>query len=151
MTSTESKRTNAALWWGLLLAVLGIASNGLYFLGVPARLVVGTTLALPAVALAVLLIGLRRAFAQSNIYRGKVWGSVVTVLGALLFGAAVFIFVHARELPRSSGAPQVGQHIPDFTLPDSTGQQVSLTQVLGGASGGKPPKAVLLIFYRGYW
>lgn len=151
MTSTELKRTNAALWWGLLLAVLGIASNGLYFLGVPARLVVGITLALPAVALAVLLLGLKRAFTQSNIYRGKIWGSVVTALSTLLFGAAVFIFVHARELPRSVGAPQVGQHIPDFTLPDSTGRQVTLAQLLAGASGGTQPKAVLLVFYRGYW
>jgi hypothetical protein len=70
---TQSKRTNAALWWGPLLALLGVFSNGFYFLGVPARLVVGITLALPAVALAVLVVGLRRAFAQSNIYRGKVW------------------------------------------------------------------------------
>jgi hypothetical protein len=151
MPETQSKRTNAALWWGLLLGVLGIVSNGLYFLGVPARLVVEITLALPAVALAVLVVGLRRAFAQSNIYRGKVSGSIVTVLGALFFGAALFVFVHARQLPRSAGAPQVGQHIPDFTLPDSTGQQVSLAQLLSGTSGTTPPKAVLLIFYRGYW
>jgi hypothetical protein len=83
-----------------------------------------------------------------------------------MFAMVVFGQYHARDLPASSGAPQVGQKAPDFTLSDSNGNTVSLGQLLGSgaaatgtpgeASGattvGSPaPKAVLLIFYRGYW
>jgi hypothetical protein len=93
----------------------------------------------------------RRAFAQSNVYRGKIWGTVAAATAAFFFAAALFLFFHARALPRSAGAPQVGQRIPDFTLPDSSGRQVSLSQLLSGPAGGAQPKAVLLVFYRGYW
>ena len=69
----------------------------------------------------------------------------------------------------ATGAPQVGQKVPDFTLADTNGNKVSLGQLLGkgdspaspsnvtgqaspvGTSTGTPPKAVLLVFYRGYW
>jgi len=60
-------------------------------------------------------------------------------------------FVVARWLPPSTGAPQVGQKVPEFTLPDSTGRQVSLNELLTTPIDGKAPKGVLLIFYRGYW
>jgi O-antigen/teichoic acid export membrane protein len=151
MTDANRKRVNSALWWGLLFTVLGLLSNGLYFLGLPARLVVWLSLLVPAVGLVFLLIGLQRAFARSDRYRGKVLGSVLTALAVLLFVGAAFLFVHARALPRSAGAPQVGQRIPDFTLPDSNGQPISLSQLFSAPPGGAEPKAVLLIFYRGYW
>ena len=49
---------------------------------------------------------------------------------------------------------QVGQRAPDFTLADSTGRSVSLDDLLAAEPGNlasSGPKAVLLIFYRGYW
>ena len=39
----------------------------------------------------------------------------------------------------------------DFTLPDSTDQPVSLAQLFSAAPGTAQPKALLLVFYRGYW
>jgi peroxiredoxin len=51
-------------------------------------------------------------------------------------------------VPASSGAPRVGQLAPDFLLLDQNGKPVGLGDLLRGPSG---PKAVVLIFYRGFW
>ncbi|MGH9740838.1 MAG: hypothetical protein ACRD51_00650 [Candidatus Acidiferrum sp.] len=150
MPDQPQQRSNRLLWLGLAFMLLAILSNLLYFLKVPAPPLPWLNLTLPVVALLFLLIGLVRAFAQPQVYRGKIWGSIVTVLAVLLVAASTLFFVGARKLPRSAGAPQVGQRVPDFTLPDSSGQPVSLAQLFS-ASSGAPPKAVLLVFYRGYW
>ena len=146
------KRGNSALWWGLLFTVLGLLSNFLYFVvKAGQRTFPWINLIVPALGLVLLFIGLKRAFGQSQIYRGKVWGSIVSALAVLLFAGSIWGFFHARAVPRSAGAPQVGQHLPDFTLPDTGGQPVSLAQLLSGIGGPGQPKALLLIFYRGYW
>lgn len=152
MADASEKRSNRSLWLGLLFTVLGPASNGLYFLGFPAVGVVWITLLLPAFGLILLLIGLRRAFGGSSLYGGKVWGSIAAALSLLVLTASVGFFVVARRLPQpSTGTPQVGQRVPDFTLPDSNGNPVSPSQLLAGSNASSPPKAVLLVFYRGYW
>ena len=65
------------------------------------------------------------------------------------------VFILARQLPPSHGSPRVGQKAPEFTLPDTNGNSVSLQQLLStpiaAASGQIAPKGVLLVFYRGYW
>jgi hypothetical protein len=148
----SQKRGNPDLWWGLLFAVLGVLSNFLYFfLKAGQNILPWINLILPAVGLIFLFIGLKRAFGQSAIYRGKIWGSIVTVVAVLFFAGSVWLFVHVRDVPRSAGAPQVGQHLPDFTLPDTQGNPVSLAQLLSGVGSAGQPKALLLIFYRGYW
>jgi peroxiredoxin len=66
----------------------------------------------------------------------------------------IFTFFLARKLPGTIAAPQIGQRVPDFTLTDANGQSVSLDSLFTPASGepqSAAPKAVLLIFYRGYW
>ena len=139
------------LWLGLALLLLAILSNLLYFFKVPAPLLPWVNLTLPILALLFLLIGLVRAFTRSQVYRGKIWGSIVAVLAVLLVVGSVLFFVVARKLPRSGGAPQIGQRVPDFALSDSTGQPTSLAQLFSASAGAPPPKAVLLVFYRGYW
>jgi len=57
----------------------------------------------------------------------------------------------AGQLPESKGAPKVGEKAPDFTLPDTSGRPVKLSEVIAGKAEGRRPNAVLLIFYRGYW
>lgn len=151
MPDPAQKRGNSALWLGLLLTVLGFLSNFLYFLKVPQGMIPWINLILPAVGLVFLLIGLKRAFGQPQIYTGKVWGSVISGLAVLLFAGAVWLFVHVRDVPHSAGAPQVGERIPDFTLPDSSNQPVSLAQLFSSTANSSQPKTVLLIFYRGYW
>jgi len=152
MTDTSGTRSNRALWLGLFFTVLGPLSNWLYFHGAPAIAVVWITLFVPAVGLVFLLIGIRRAFREPGVYRGKIWGSVAAGSSVLVLAASVGFFFLARRLPQPpADAPQLGQRVPDFTLPDSDGHQVSLSQLLSGSAGGAPPRAVLLVFYRGYW
>ena len=57
------------------------------------------------------------------------------------------IFFVGRWLPASKGAPQVGQRVPDFSLPDTSGKQVSLNELLTTPVNGNAPKGVLLVFY----
>ena len=151
MADAAQKPSHRALWLGLLFTVLGPISNGLYFLGFPASAVVWITLLLPAVGLTLLMIGLRRALGQSP-YGVKVGGAIAVGVSVLVLAASVGFFVLARRLPQAStGTPQVGQRVPDFTLPDSAGNPVALSQLLAGSNAGGPPKGVLLVFYRGYW
>jgi hypothetical protein len=123
---------------------------------------------LAVIALVFALTGVMRSFRQPQVYGGKVSSSVLAVITVLIVGLTMFASVHSRDLPGSAGAPQPGQKAPDFTLADTSGNKVSLDQLLGSAgtstagstnaniaSGGAgsavAPKAVLLIFYRGYW
>ena len=151
MSDAIKKRTNTALWLGLLITVFAVLSNLLYFSKVPAAALPWLNLTLPAIGLIFLLIGVVRAFGQSQIYRGKVWGSIAAGLAALFLAASAWFFVQVRNIPRSVGAPQVGQRVPDFTLPDSNGRPVALAQLFTASPGMPQPKAVLLVFYRGYW
>lgn len=149
------RQTNSALWTGAIVTLLGIASNFFYFWGIPGEAIFPyLSLALPLVGLAFLLVGLKRAFGQPQVFRGKISGSIITVLALLLGSLSAFGFFHARAVPASAGAPKIGQKAPDFTLTSLSGQSVSLSQLLStpmNGTSGKVPKAVLLVFYRGYW
>ena len=106
------------------------------------------------VALIFLFLGVRRGFAsdQPHPTRSKIVSSIAATLGVVILGLFVFtIFVVGRWLPASKGAPQVGQVAPDFVLPDTNGNQVSLDELLVSPINGNSPKGVLLVFYRGYW
>jgi len=93
-----------------------------------------------------LAVGNKRAYGQPERYGGKVSGAVLGVLSLALFGLFCWgNFIFARQIPSGAGAPQVGQMAPDFTLPDATGSPVTLSELR------KTSRAVLLIFYRGYW
>lgn len=156
---------------GFLLALAAVLCNFAVFMRPPGeRAIPLLSLALAAVALIFLVAGIWRAFAQG---RGKILSSVMGVFALLLCALTVFAYVQARKIPKAEGAPKVGEKAPDFTLTDSTGKQVSLAQLLAptataatsgvggspanaaaamqGATSGVKPKAVLLIFYRGYW
>jgi len=137
---------------GLLLTVLGALSNGLTFIGFPAAPVPWISLVLSLIGFVVVLLGLWRAFGRSTVYKGKLSGSIAAAFSLLFLAGSIVYFWAARHIPAESAtAPQVGQRVPDFTLPDSTGLFVSLTQLFSGSAGKEPPKALLLVFYRGYW
>lgn len=101
------------------------------------------------------IAALRRASSQPERYRGKAAGWALTIVSSLVLLFAVFAFYFARKVPDAAAAPQVGQKAPDFELKDTNGQTVSLAQLLAeplnAARAGAHPKAVLLVFYRGYW
>jgi hypothetical protein len=120
------------------------------------------TLILMALGLYLVGSGMARAFRQPDVYRGKIFGSILGVLSVVIVGLFLFGILHlTRMLPASHGAPQVGQAAPDFTLPDSQGNDVTLSKLVDSpfpaagmaATGAAPAKtaAVILIFYRGYW
>jgi len=168
-----TRQRNWAPWVGLLLALLAMFSNGVYFLGLPGQRalpILGVALVIAALVCAA--AGILRAFRQPQRYGGKVSSSILGVVSLLLCVLAAFTSMHSRDLPEATNAPQVGQKVPDFTLADTNGNRVSLGQLLGKAdastlphsatvdslaSGANPnqavaaPKAVLLVFYRGYW
>jgi hypothetical protein len=152
MVGPAARKRTLAPWMGLLLTLLGALSNGLPFIGFPAAPVPWISLVLSLVGFAVALLGLWRAFGQSTVYKGKLSGSIAAAFSLLFLAGAIVFFWDARHIPAESAtAPQVGQRVPDFTLPDSAGHSVSLTQLFSGLARKEPPKALLLVFYRGYW
>src|SRR2546423_7145803 len=79
----------------------------------------------------------------------QVFGSIFSAIALLFLAFFCYeIFYMLRQVPASSGAPRVGQKAPDFILLDQNGNPVGLGDLLRGPSG---PKAVALIFYRGFW
>ena len=155
MPDLIEKRRNWATWLGFLFALGAVLSNVTFFANPPAqRVIPWLSLLLAVVALLFVAMGLWRVFAPPGIHRGRILSSILSLFSILLAVAAMFVFFHARALPVSAGAPQVGQKAPGFMLADTTGRPVSLDQLFAptaDSAPGLPPKAVLLIFYRGYW
>jgi len=158
------RKWNWRIWAGALVVIAGAVVYQVYCVQVPA-LRDRPWLNLPIIAIGLVMIGVgvKRAFRQPELYRGKIFGSVVgglMVLFALFFCFAMFI-ASRHMLPVTKGAPQVGQIAPDFTLPDSKNQPVQLSALVAtpfagngdaaGAAGAGQTAGVLLIFYRGYW
>ena len=149
------RRFNWPIWVGFLVSLIAFLSYFLVFVWFPVtRDFPWANLLLFGVAAALLVVGVRRAFApeRSHPKRSKIAGSILATLSVAVFGFFVFAtFVMARQLPASHGAPQTGQKAPDFTLTDANGKPVSLSELLSSTVNGKAPKGVLLVFYRGYW
>ena len=153
----KERQRNSALWAGSLLMLLSVV---LGFMPLYAQLpgqqaLPWVDLLLSVIAVVLIVMGLRRTIARPERYSGKVGAWVLTVLSSLLMAFAFFGFFAARHIPDANAAPQIGQKAPEFQLQDIHGQTVSLAQLtaepVDSASGGARPKALLLIFYRGYW
>ncbi len=152
------RRWNLSLWAGFLVILAALISYLPLFVRFPiTRDLPWANLLLFAAGGGLLAIGLKRAFRQPELYRGKVSGTILGTLSVIVFGFFVFgIFYGGKQLPPSKGAPQIGQKAPDFTLLDKDGNPVTLSALLaspgGSAAGGTiKTSAVVLIFYRGYW
>ncbi len=149
------RRLNWPLWLGFLLTLGAFLSYFFVFVRFPVtRDFPWATLVLFLIAAALLFAGMRRGFASDRPHpvRAKIVSSIVGALSLFVIAFFVFtVFVASRWLPASTGAPQVGQRAPDFTLVDTTGKSVSLSELLSAPVNGSPPKGVLLVFYRGYW
>ena len=149
------RRFNWPLWVGFLLTLGGAFSFLLVFVWIPAtRDFPWANLLIFLISVVLLVVGIRRGFASDR--RRPIISKIVTSLVAFLSFAVIAlflfsVFVFARWLPPSTGAPQVGQKAPEFTLQDQTGKQVSLNELLSTPVNGSAPKSVLLVFYRGYW
>lgn len=149
-------RFNWPIWLGFVLALVAGLSYTTIFIWYPVtRDFPWANLLLYVVALVFLVIGVRRAFSPGRRLGSKVLASTLATLSVAMLGLFIFgTLVFTRWLPASEGAPRVGQKAPDFTLADTDGRQISLTDLLTRPipnAGETKPKAVVLIFYRGYW
>ena len=147
------KRINWQIWAGFILSLVAGFSYPFVFVQWPiTREFPWANLLLFAIALVLLFLGLRRAFKPDKRVVSRIFSSLAVAFGVLMLAALLFlIFVMGSWLPASAAAPQVGQKAPDFTLTDASDKPVALAQLLTEPLNNKPPKAVLLIFYRGYW
>lgn len=141
------------MWAGFVLSLFAVFSYPFVFVRWPiTREFPWVNLILFAIALVLLFFGLRRAFVTDKTIVSSVFSTLAAVFGVFLLAALLFlIYVMGSWLPKSAGAPQVGQKAPAFTLTDSNDKPVTLAQLLSEPVNNKPPKGVLLIFYRGYW
>ena len=151
----NTRRLNWPLWVGFLLTFGAFLSYFFVFVQYPiTRDFPWANLLLFVLAAVFLIIGFRRGFAADRAHPtgSKIVTSIVGILSLAIFGFFVFtVFVAGRWLPSSTGAPHVGQRAPDFTLSETSGKSVSLSQLLSEPVNGNQPKGVLLVFYRGYW
>jgi hypothetical protein len=154
---------NLRIWIGFALCVAAFVSYFTFFIRYPVtRDFPWATLLLMAAALFLLASGISRAFRRSDAYRGKISGSILGVLAVGIVGFFLALtFYLGRNIPAAHGAPRVGETAPDFTLPDSKGNSVTLSSLVhspfvadgqsaAGVASGRTA-AVVLIFYRGYW
>jgi hypothetical protein len=150
----EKRRWNWPVWAGFLLTLLGVASYVLVFARFPmTRNVPWLSYLLFAVAAALLIVGLRRAFEPSGLHRGRVAGSLLATASVALMALFCYGTLYGSRLPPASKAPKVGEKLSDFLLPDTRGKAFSLSKLLAAPldATGKAPRGVLLVFYRGYW
>lgn len=150
------RRWNFSLWAGFLLVVAGLVSYVPIFALFPnTRDFPWVNLVLMAGGAFLLFTGLRRAFRQPELYRGKILGSILAAVSLAGIGFFNFgLFYLARQLPPATGAPSAGQKAPDFTLSDQNGKAVTLAELLASAPAGAAnakASGALLIFYRGHW
>ena len=147
------KRINWQIWTGFILSLIAGFSYSLVFIRWPiTREFPWANLILFAMAIIFLVLGLRRAFKPGKGIAAKIFSSLALAFGVLNLALLLFvIFVMGTWLPKSTAAPQVGNKAPEFTLTDSNDKPVTLAHLLTEPVNNKPPKGVLLIFYRGYW
>ena len=147
------KRFNWPLWAGFLLTLFAFLSYPFLFIEWPiTRDFPWLNLLLFVIALVLLFVGIRRAFMPERRVITKIVAPILATISVLVLAFFIFIvFIQSRWLPASQAAPVVGQKAPEFTLNDTNGQPVTLASLLSQPINNKPPKGVLLIFYRGYW
>ena len=141
------RRHNILLWAGFVVVLLAVGTYlPIFAVYAATRDVPWVNYLLFAAGGVLLALGLRRAFWQPDIYRGKVLGTILASLSFLLFAffcAGIWYF--SKAIPASETAVRVGQSAPDFTLANWDGKHVSLSDAV------KNNRALVLIFYRGYW
>jgi len=147
------KKINWPLWLGFVITIFAFLSYPFIFANwATTRDFPWVNIPLFIVALVLLFIGVRRAFAPGRRLASKIIAPIVATISVLVIVMFVLTaFVVSRWLPPSTNAPQVNQHAPEFTLKDTGNKPVSLTALLTEPLNNKPPRGTLLIFYRGYW
>lgn len=147
------RKFNWQLWAGLVISVVAFFSYPSVFVNwETTRDFPWANLLLFAVAVVLLIIGVRRAFAPGGRRISKILAAVIGTFSVLILAMFVFVaFIESRRLPASERAPQIGQQAPEFTLNDMNNKPTTLAELRAAPINGSAPKGVLLVFYRGYW
>src|ERR1044072_6672117 len=105
------KRLNWQIWSGFVLSLIAAFSYPFVFVRWPmTREFPWANLVLFAIALVFLFVGLRRAFKPGKRIASKIFSTLAAAFGVFLLAGLLFLFfVMGSWLPKSSGAPLVGQ------------------------------------------
>jgi len=137
---------NWSLWIGFLFTLAGFLSYTFFAQFPITRDFPWVNLLLFAAGGIFLVLGIFRGFGRPQVYRGKILGPILATLGILMFGFFSYVmFYELRHVPLSTGTPRVGEKAPEFTLRDQDGRDIALADLISRS------KAVMLIFYRGFW
>jgi hypothetical protein len=142
------KRSRSILSWaGFAVVLIAFASYIPFFAMFPVtRDIPWANYLLFLIGGALLGTGAGRAFRDPAHYGGKISGSILAVLSAVLFALFVVVVAYfSKQIPAAGTALRAGQKAPAFALLDTAGKQVSSAGLLTNH------RALVLIFYRGYW
>jgi hypothetical protein len=141
------RRWNILIWAGFAFVIAALVSYiPLFTLFPVTRDVPWVNYFLFLVGGFLLAFGIIRAFRDPERYRGKISGSILSGLSLVLFGFFVFFIAYAtKQIPSRESALRTGSTAPPFTLVDAAGRQVTSSDLL------KSHRALVLVFYRGYW
>jgi hypothetical protein len=141
------RHRNVSIWAGFAIVIVALVSYIPIFTPFPVtRDIPWANYLLFVLGGWLLAMGVRRAFRDPVHYRGKISGSILAALSVLLFGFfAAGILYFGKQIPSAESALRPGQPAPPFALQDIAGKQVASAELLKGH------RAVVLVFYRGYW
>jgi hypothetical protein len=141
------RRWNVPIWVGFAIVLFALASYIPLFPLFPAtRDVPWANYLLFVFGGALLAVGVRRAFHDPERFRGKISGSILAGLSVLMCAFFVVTVVYfGKQIPSGESALRLGQPAPPFALQDAIGKQISSSDLL------KSHRALVLVFYRGYW
>ena len=151
----DQRRRNWHIWVGFLFSILGVLSYFLVFARYPVtRDTPWANYLILAAGIGFMISGLRRAYGQSQQYRGKIAGPILALLSLFAVGSFCFLIFYAtKQMPKAADAPRVGQKAPEFVLTDANNKEMSLASFMTVPlpNSSTPPKGVFLVVYRGYW
>ncbi len=141
------RRRNISIWAGFAIVIVALVSYIPIFTLFPVtRDVPWANYLLFLLGGGVLALGVRRAFREPERYRGKISGSILAALSVLLFGFFVVTILYlGKQIPSAERVVRTGQPAPAFVLQDIAGKPVASSELLKGR------RAIVLVFYRGYW
>lgn len=97
------RKWNWPIWVGLVVTVGGLLSYGFFAQFPITRDFPWANLLLLGVGAALLIFGLFRAFGRPQLYRGKIFGSILTAIVLFLFGFFSYqIFYVLHQVPLSA-------------------------------------------------
>jgi peptidoglycan/LPS O-acetylase OafA/YrhL len=141
------RRQNILIWAGFAVVLVALVSYIPVFALFPAtRDVPWATYLLFLIGSALITAGVRRAFRDPERNRGKISGSILAALSALLIALFVAsVTYYSKQIPSAEAALGVSQKAPPFVLADIAGNEISSSDLLRNHRG------LVLVFYRGYW